>query len=103
MPVATKSQQTYIIELLMRTSATTIELKEMDILDPTPRINELRHQGFFIITVDQDYTDKNKETHIIGRYVLLQGRSNLNKKGEATLERAMEKRMASGSSWGNAL
>jgi len=87
MPVSTKIQQMVILSELIKNPITTIQLKAMDIIDPTARVAELRSYGFFILTVDDDYFDKQGEKHVIGRYVLQSQHNNLNNRGETLLER----------------
>jgi len=88
MPVQTDIQQITIIKALLQKPRTTMDLKAMHILNPTPRVAELRQQGFFIATFESDYIDGDGELHTIGKYVLFPERNDLNKKGQVIAERA---------------
>ena len=82
MPVETTIQQKVILRSLERRPHNTVEFREMDILSPAPRLLELRDMGMYIITMWEHVTDKQGDTHKVGRYMWQPHKDQLTERGE---------------------
>lgn len=89
MKSSTEIQHIQIIRWLLATSLTSVELRDRYILSFAARINELRRYGFYILTIRQEYIDGDGDKRTIGRYLLLNDKNYLNKRGQKILEKAM--------------
>lgn len=68
-----ESQRERLLAYLLTSPCTTLQArKELDILHPAGRVQELREQGYKIVTV-KSYEHTDKATHKVARYVLLAG------------------------------
>lgn len=73
MSISSLVQRQKILSYLQKHgSATTVELRhELDILQPAPRVFELRHKdGHNIQTIWDEDENPNGGTHKVGRYIL---------------------------------
>ncbi len=68
MPVDTVTQQKTILKVLHKKPHNTLELRELNIFSPNPRILELRQFGFSIDTRWIKIYDDDGEEHRIGEY-----------------------------------
>lgn len=84
MPVSTEIQQKTVLQALMSGPKTTVELRQLNILSPAPRVQELREMNFDIETDWAYFNDSDGNEHRIGEYHYL-GHDELTQRGEMIL------------------